>query len=532
MDESLKKKNIYVIMFEIVIIVLGIVGVTLATSNIISGRTKTILTAGIYEIDYKGNLEVVGSDLEPISDSLININTKESVLRAEFSFKGTEKNTDDLIYDIMIKDMNIDTVLMNEYTKWNLYKNGELLSHGNFSPQFDSRIVTEDMILTNIQEDLPKYDQGYDNYVLIIWISEACEDLLTCEYVDQSYVVNSRIGMNVFVAVNNSGKVENVRVASVDESKANGPKLYEGMIPVYYDDGEWKIADKFNGKENPWYSYQDSKWANAVITSNNKYSEEPVGTVVEGNDIVGMFVWIPRFKYKTWNVEEEITDSYNAYEKGIQIRFEGGTISSGNLVCNLEECNLKNDMEVTHPVFKDGERGFWVSKYEASDRNGFIGFKGGQTVITSDDVSTYLDKFNMFVSTYKFGNESHIINNLEWGSITYLTHSKYGLCKEDYCLELGNNDTLISGSNKQDTTTRNVYGVYDMSGSAAEYVAGIYRFGTALEEMLINEDYTWEESAYTNNKKEYILRGGSGNTLYSVNDMGMFNMSTRLVLSK
>jgi len=531
MDKSFEKKNIYVIIFEVLIIILGVVGVTLATSQVISNRTKTILVAGMYEVDYQGSFEVVGTDLEPISDKLININTKESVLRAEFSLKGTEKNNEDLIYDIMLKDMNIDCSLLNEYTKWNLYKNGILISEGNFSPNFDSSIVSENYTLTNIQEDLPKYDEEYDDYVLIIWISESCEDLTTCTYIDQSNIVNSNISLTAFVAVNNEGKQQLVRTKSQDLSCANQPELYDIMIPAYYDEGVWKIADKKNGEINPWYDYNNAKWANAVITTNNNYYDKAPGTIINDQDIIASLVWIPRYKYKVWNINKDHTDSYDAYNKGITIEFEGGISSSGEVICTNETCTGNNNEFLTHPAFGDNLRGFWVSKYELSESN-TIKFKNNQEVLINEDISLYEEKINAFAKNYKLNATSKIINNLEWGAITYLSHSNYGLCKNTYCETIGNNNTTVSGENKQDTTTRNIYGVYDLSGSAAEYVTGNYNLGTALEEVQLNENYTWYDSFYTNNKKEYLLRGGTGKSIYTVDDIGMFSTTTRMTINK
>lgn len=528
MTESFKKKNLTVIIFEILIITLGVVGITLATSNFLNPRTKTIFTAGSYEIEYQGSFNLTGGELEPISDSMITINATETVLRAEFSLKGTEKNTEDLVYDIMLKDFNIDTSLLNEYTKWRLYKNGNLLSSGNFSPQYDSDIVTETYTLTTIQEDLPKHNEAYDNYVLIVWISEPCEDLTNCNFVDQSDIIGSTISFTAFVAVNNAGKKELTRTPSVDTSRANAPELSENMIPVYYNEGAWKVADESNGAIHSWYDYTNSKWANAIITKENKYYDAAPGTTIPEADIIAFFVWIPRYKYQVWNINKEYTSSYDALNKGINIEFEGGLSSSGEIICT-EECIGNNNKYLTHPAFGDNLRGFWVSKYELTNNSTF---KNNQQVSINEDFSFYQDKLNSFANTYNLNATSKIINNLEWGAITYLSHSKYGLCQDDYCKELGNNTTTTSGKNKQDTTTRNVYGVYDMSGSAAEYTTGIYQLGTSLEEILISDSYTWNNSSYTNNQKDYLLRGGAGKTIFTVDDLGMFDISTRMTITK
>ena len=135
MDNSFKNKNALVIVFEVLVIVLGIGGITFATSKLLNDRTQTEIKTGEYNIDYVGDTELSFSEIEPMSDENINIDTKDNVIRLEFSLRGVSQNkNDDLIYDVMLNEMNIDCSLLNEYTKWNLYKNGKLISNGSLSP--------------------------------------------------------------------------------------------------------------------------------------------------------------------------------------------------------------------------------------------------------------------------------------------------------------------------------------------------------------------------------------------------------------
>lgn len=528
MEKSDKKRNTILIVTEIFIIILGIVGITVATDRLLGASSTTILTVGNYEVEFKGEISVVGNNLEPISDSLITVDRTESVLRAEFSFKSGESNGDEnLIYDIMLKDMNIDCSLLNKYTKWNLYKNGTLLSTGNFSPLFDGNVLGDNLILTNIQENLPKSDEGYDNYVLIVWISESCDDLATCEYIDQSGIASSNISFTAFIAVYNEGKQELIRVPSNDLSCANRPLLANGMIPVYYEDGSWKVADK---NSNNWYNYSEQKWANSVIVSDTKYLNAEVGTVILNKDVVASLVWVPRFKYKTWNVNNSNNNSYDAYNKGIDIVFEGGLSSSGKVISADNGFVGSNGDYLTHPSFKNDLKGFWVSKYEMSLLDEKTSFVGNVDVLINEDVSVYEEKIKSFNVSNNVNGK--IIDNSQWGAITYLSHSKYGLCPNNVCKKIGNNETNVSGINKQDTTTRNVYGVYDMSGSSSEYVIGNSVIGSATDEILLNENTTWYNLPYTNLGKDYLLRGGANEGLFFVGDFGMFNVGTRITITK
>ena len=162
MKESLKIKNrnILVIVFELLVIALGIIGLTFATNKIINSRTSTVIKTGEYNIDYIGDTDINIKNIEPMSDNLINYNTSDNVIKVEFSLRGVKENKENnLIYDVMLSNMDIDCSLLNKYTKWNLYKNGVLLTSGSLDPLFDGDVLTDNMRLTTIQEDLPKYNK-------------------------------------------------------------------------------------------------------------------------------------------------------------------------------------------------------------------------------------------------------------------------------------------------------------------------------------------------------------------------------------
>ena len=525
-DKSFKKRNVLVLVFEILLIAIAVGGLTLAASSLFG--SKTILTFGEYNVDYIGNTEIVVNSLEPISDSLVNYNTRENVIRLEFSLRGVDSNEDpeNLIYDVMINDINIDCSLLNEYTKWNLYKEGELLSSGNFSPKFDGNILTNNYRLTEIQQKLPLPEEKYDNYVLIIWISEACDDLTTCELVDQSGIVNSKINMNVFIALAGGEPVKYERVPNMDGTCVNKPELYGGMLPVYYDDGEWKIADSTNGDEDSvWYNYGESRWANAVIVTSDKYSKSKKGVVVSQEDILGYYVWVPRFKYKLWNDGANIGDSYNAYKNGIDVVFESGINDSGEVKCGDVACAYKEEEYLSHPAFSNNLRGFWISKYELSEGNKFI---PNVESLRNKTLDEYKNIINGLSDNYV---DSRIVSNLEWGATLYLSHSKYGVCKDNRCEDISINDSYVSEKDKGDTTTRNVYGVYDMAGATSEYVVGKDSVGAALSEVRLNDSSTWYNGGYLSFDNDYTLRGGIGRGLYSNSGIGMYDVTTRGILT-
>ena len=331
----------------------------------------------------------------------------------------------------------------------------------------------------------------------------------------------------------------------------NAPALTDALIPVVYNESTstWVKADSSNSN-NSWYDYSNKIWANAVLvssTNRSTYQSATAGTTIADADILAFYVWIPRYKYQVWNINKVMeTDSYNAQTTGIDIIFEDGTGSTGTISCTYsyaepsteagspnETCIGSNGDYYTHPAFTFGNQeltGFWMGKFELSSSNPATGssYGGGESTtltprilpnVTSWRYNT-VDNFwkviyDMQVSNNIYGlptsrtsTDSHMLTNMEWGAVAYLTNSKYGRCTNGSCTEVSINGAwdnsdggsnystyyttktgcgpISSGSTSYGTTcnaynttigqtastTGNVYGVYDMSGGAQEYVMG------------------------------------------------------------
>ena len=90
-----------------------------------------------------------------------------------------------------------------------------------------------------------------------------------------------------------------------------------------------------------------------------------------------------------------------------------------------------------------------------------------------------------------------MMKNDEWGAVAYLSKSKYGKNAE---VDINGNSSYYTGggsgnayvNNVGQSTTGTVYGVYDMSGGAWEYVAGYVNNGhgnlTSYGSSLVNGD--------------------------------------------
>ena len=298
------------------------------------------------------------------------------------------------------------------------------------------------------------------------------------------------------------------------------PELYQGFIPVVYDDtGNILVADE----NSLWYDYENHKWGNAVLincsdtTVKNKYFDsnmnlkpDMVGQIIDMNDILQMYVWIPRYRYRLWNAENGVSD-----EQMINIIFESTERPKAN--------GNKNGEYLTHPAFTFGDTelsGIWVGKFEMTGTTDLVTIKPNLKSLVNINISTMFNLSRSFSttssSTYGLNSnevDSHMMKNMDWGAVAYLTNSKYGrYLDEDNCIESGctpwknsinvseiggyqaftgcstsksNNYLEISSVKKcldnydwssggvNAATTGNIFGIYDMNGGAWEMVMGM-----------------------------------------------------------
>ena len=288
------------------------------------------------------------------------------------------------------------------------------------------------------------------------------------------------------------------------ESILNGtdPVLSDNLVPVVLaDDGTVTKADI----NTEWYKYEDKKWANAVILSDNTQTYNN-GDIIPEDNIESYFVWIPKYSYQIFNLGE--TDGYTSGKpttsnaKEIQIKF-GTTNTSDN---NENECttpmtsgasgNCKVGDYMTSPAFISmNTNGLWVAKFETTGSTTNITVKPNQTSLRNLNVKTMFET----AYNYKRDNDSHMMKNTEWGAVAYLSHSKYGINTE---VRINNNSNYITGYAATDSsdqskfpgtygtdasvtlpyntttgykasTTGNITGIYDMSGGTWEYMASL-----------------------------------------------------------
>ncbi|MDD4547715.1 MAG: type II secretion system protein [Bacilli bacterium] len=279
-----------------------------------------------------------------------------------------------------------------------------------------------------------------------------------------NYETNTNVDYNI---VKENECVEKItKPFYVDKTGANRPSLNSGMIPVVWDATKWVKADIYD----KWYDYKVQEWANVVLvneTTRNDYLSAKPQTEIKEEDILAHLVWIPRYKYKLFNVDSEVSSP-----REIEIIFEKkqSPKSNGNI----------NGTYLTHPAFTFGEElsGFWIGKFELTGTSTEPSIKPNYPSLKEQTVSAFFEISKLFNNETVYGlpanTDAHMIKNMEWGAVTYLSHSKYGRTEE---ITINDNISFLTGDgdyiiNTNQSATGNIYGVYDMNGGSFEYVMG------------------------------------------------------------
>ena len=222
--KNIIKKNIRFISAMIVVIILGIFGISYALKVAPFNKIAVNIKSANMDVNISYDSGVNGADISnsgnllPINDSLVTGPTVSDsrVLKAKFYVTGNTSNPENSIYDVAIHDFNVDCELRTEDLKWRLYKNGTLLSSGNLSPKFDT-ISNNRLVLTETQQDLTTTK---DEYVFLLWISESCSgDIANCsKEQDQSKYLGKSLSGSIKVELATKSKKALVRTTGVSGS--------------------------------------------------------------------------------------------------------------------------------------------------------------------------------------------------------------------------------------------------------------------------------------------------------------------------
>ncbi len=310
-----------------------------------------------------------------------------------------------------------------------------------------------------------------------------------------------------------------------EEKGVNTPDLGEGMTPIKWDEtanggaGDWVET---TGSDPDWYDYSAKKWANAKTSDGS------------------MWVWIPRYAYS-------ITSGYHSSSTGtIEVEFmKGLTNETSTGRTSFNNASGAGNWNI-HPAFNYGQTvsGLWVAKFEASSVQGNSNSSSGDNVTTKTlQVKPGVASWRyIYIGTaytnclnYNKTLNSHMMKNDEWGAVAYLSKSKYGKQTEE--VTINSNSSYYTGggsgntyvNNGAQSTTGNVYGVYDMSGGAWEYVAGYVNNGngnlTSYGSSLVNGDAktknVYTKASTDNNTNNYNQNASKyGDAVYETSANG------------
>ena len=401
-----------------------------------------------------------------------------------------------------------------------------------------------------------------------------------------------------------------VEIVATDKKGKNASASPEiqvsGKIKIANIEANWTVADSTNSNDD-WYAYKDNSGTKAQVNVPKladgmtaiKYSTDSDLTAGSkwANAMTkdgSMWVWIPRYAYKITYKSSNKSEGGTieiAFLKDTTNEFLDNTIQ-GEIKTNISDVTYttnengtkSQDQWLVEPAFTLGAesiKGFWFAKFEASNTNDLATNNPDLTLQIKPNVTSWrsMTSLNMFTacqnltsdskySTYfnsKDKIDTHMTKNVEWGAVAYLAHSKYGLNGDEigintnsrYKTGIGNNGGSAYNTDvgKNSSTTKNVYGIYDMSGGAYEYVAACYtgytneltantdtayinkyidvyesynspRFGDAVLETSSRSSgsTSWfSDSSYFVNSSFPVFRRGGGYN--SGSDAGLFNFS-------
>lgn len=472
--------------------------------------------------------------LEQLPDSLYNVEYDKESGKVSFDFDSEVTEGKGIL---KISNIKYD----NYINKWQVRYREK-----NDSEEENEWKTTEEFTGDNCSIDVLNKNGKKTYEVQIIHGDEVKSDIkeTTVEVIKLGEMAEPSVGTGEdFNMENGVIEVEFLKNTSYNTTTVpNQPILKDGMTPITYDENG--IAQNIDSSNINWYNYvsktgtndnNDSKWANVKVT--------------EGNDD-SYFVWIPRYAYRI--VYFDSSDSANQYRAGTLS--EEDAIKDNKIVGYSDARGIvdvdgktKKDVAVqtsivvnnkyfrTHPVFEDNTncggwssklQGFWMAKYEASE-----GENSNPKSVPGVESWVNLTIGNMFTNSKNYNEtlNSHMIKNSEWGAVAYLAESRYG--RNGTQISLNNSASYITGSssgmdsNGSDTyeynsengvlasTTGNIYGVYDMTGGAYEYVAIYNKEGATLkngEEFTFSKESNEYSTVYENDELNNAYKYGDG----------------------
>ena len=387
------------------------------------------------------------------------------------------------------------------------------------------------------------------------------------------------------VATPNKPKIENMTAitwkSNLEEIEIDSTTLKDedGITRVWYN---YELA---NGTQDE----GTSKWANAKSDDGSYwvwipryaykiiYYTDSSKTEIKGyyqNSAYSNTIGYYLADGETLSTETEVKTLYGSIEIVFLYNTEDYKYydSETKLVKSLVEGGTKQYSEyIVHPAFKAYSAGttvnskgnwnreltgIWVAKFEASRSDAtFLGAGTSDTIKIVPSVKglnniAINEAFNYALQLNTSMN-SHLMKNSEWGAVAYLAYSAYGRNESDVMQNVSSDMITGAGTTSngatyattsetifenrygyktsvgmQSSTTKNIYGVYDLVGGAAEFVSAYINNGEtelATNGSLLqnaNEIYmsqAYNEGATDTSLNNYTVNSGVyGDAIYEV----------------
>ena len=357
----------------------------------------------------------------------------------------------------------------------------------NFIPQtdgyYDIRTVGDNINLSavlSVQDPIYNANNGMIGYELIRVPSTSGASNFN------KFTYNLKAGRIYSLKLGNSGgsgfyicKIEKLtNIMKAPSVMHNLPLMSDGVFtPIKWVGGNIVNTDSTDPE---WYDYRttENKWANIRLQDGS------------------MFVWVPRYAYRI--IPD--SNSKNIYSNQIEVKYLNGltNIAYDGTVCKTVDENPAGGDFIVHPGFTHGGitySGLWIAKFQASsDGSGrdnseenarFIPDAAIWRTQSMENVLKTIDKMNISGNSYGLPQDKavldmHLFKNSEWGAVAYLAYST----AYNTDAAANNNPNYVTGGgsyyyNTEQSTSHNLYGIYDMSGAAYEYVAAYSEEGTA-----------------------------------------------------
>ncbi|MDR0957548.1 MAG: formylglycine-generating enzyme family protein [Candidatus Nomurabacteria bacterium] len=329
----------------------------------------------------------------------------------------------------------------------------------------------------------------------------------------------------------------------------------ENMIPITYKGTDasklWAKADL--NVQGEWYNYTNHRWANAVTLNNTtvKYAADgtttnptmtalayfksaPAGALIPEADVLGYYVYIPRYKYQVCRPNASDPISFTAGQApsdGKGNDCPNSLASPYNFNIRFQTASQTTEFDgvtagqwATHPAFTITDdtnaenvttqqiNGFWMGKFETTGLIAAptvkpslypLGYRDGQdqNLLNQFKTAKSVGRIDMDGKTASAANrhnfasnvDASLVSNRQWGAIAYLALSTFGRGTSEMYINRNDHtgagyqnangaahssyDAYYNGVAPYTSTTNNVYGVYDMSGSEWESTLSNYSNG-------------------------------------------------------